>query len=243
MLSGKRRIVAVLGPAVVAVVAATAIAAGASGNPFSHHAREVRGFKHAPGQAQRELASITARQSHATALDRRLVRTFSILRSRHERARTASPSSAVEAALAPFVEAGRTWGADPTQAKQALVGPGNARVWLVPGSAGACLADVEGPGAEGAVCNNTAAVDSGLLWILDTIPYGAGGAMTRVLVGTAPDQNSAITISWSDGGTTVVPVQDSIYVVPIGSHAGWTSVALKNASGHTVAVSGMSRAP
>jgi hypothetical protein len=67
--------------------------------------------------------------------------------------------------------------------------------------------------------------------------------MTRVLLGAVPDGNASITVAWSDGATTVVPVTDNIYSVPIGSHTGWKSVTLKNSAGATVTASGMPSLP
>jgi len=116
-------------------------------------------------------------------------------------------------------------------------------VWLVPGSTGACLVDLEGPQGAGSGCNSASAVDAGDLWTLDTIPYRAGGARTKVLLGGVPDGNSSVTVSWAGGGSTVVPVTDNVYSVPIGSHPGWKSVTLKNSAGTVVAISGMPSLP
>ena len=64
-----------------------------------------------------------------------------------------------------------------------------------------------------------------------------------MLLGAVPDGNASVTVSWADGGTTVAPVTDNIYSVPIGSHTGWRSVTLKNSIGTVVAVSGMRSLP
>ncbi|MGH2916411.1 MAG: hypothetical protein ACRDMX_15635 [Solirubrobacteraceae bacterium] len=170
---------------------------------------------------------------------------FAALRRAHSRARAADASAEhiVAAAIAPLDALHATYGADPSQVAQTTVGPGNVDVWLVPGSAGACLVDVEGPQGAGSGCNRASAVGAGDLWTLDTVPYGTDGAKTKVLLGAAPDGNTSVTISWADGGSTIVPVTDNIYSVPIGSHTGWTSITMNSASGNTVTVPGMSKLP
>jgi hypothetical protein len=180
-------------------------------------------------------------------VDRALMRHFGLLRRSRARAAGGSVSASTETtvanALSGLVTLHATYGADPSQAGETAVGAANDDVWLVPGSSGACLVDVEGPQGAGSACNKAAAVEAGDLWTLDTIPYGAGGAMTKVLLGAVPDGNASVTIAWADGAATVVPVTHNVYSVPIGSHTGWKSVTLKNSAGATVAASGMPSLP
>lgn len=205
---------------------------------------KVLGYKHAPGQAAAQRAAHARsylRQAASIKVDRALVMKFHLL----QQSRTASVSSqtTVAAAISGLAGLGASYGANPSQAAQTAVGPGQDDVWLVPGSSGACLVDLEGPQGAGASCNSASAVDAGDLWTLDTIPYDAGGTTTQVLLGAAPNGNASVTVSWADGGTTVVPVTDNVYSVPIGSHTGWKSVTLKNSAGTAVAVPGMPTLP
>lgn len=205
---------------------------------------KVKGFKHTPAQAA------AARAAEARAYIRRfgrnqpdpsLVEKFRLMREAHAAGGTAITSSeiTVAAAIQPLEALGATYGANPSRAGETTVGPASDDVWLVPGTYGACLVDVEGPQGAGSNCNSTRAVDAGGLWTLDTIPYGTGGAMTKVLLGAAPDGNTSVTISWTDGGTTVVPVINNVYSVPISSHTGWNSVTLTNSAGTVVTARGM----
>jgi hypothetical protein len=208
---------------------------------------KVLGYKHSPRQAAAARAAQARsymRQAARMRVDAALVKRFHLLmRARtNATARTASASSdtTIAAALSGLVELGSTFGANPSQAGETTVGSAKDDVWVVPGSTGACLVDVDGPqGAAAGGCNSASEVDAGDLWTLDTIPYGAGGAMTQVLLGAVPDGNTSVTVSWADGGTTLVPVTDNVYSVPIGSHTGWTSVTLKNSAGAVVTASGM----
>jgi hypothetical protein len=139
----------------------------------------------------------------------------------------------------------RVYGLDPSQAGEATIGRGESTVWLVPGSNGACLVNLEDRQQgelAGVVCNTPGAVDAGLLWTNDWVPaYGTDGSGARVLIGVAPDGNSSVTINWSDGSHTVAPVSDNIYSVPLRS--AWTSVTLKNSSRQTTNVPGMPQLP
>lgn len=206
---------------------------------------KVIGHKLTPGQAAAARAAQARsymRQAARIRVDPPLIKGFHLLR----QARTASASSetTIVAAISGLVPLGSTFGANPSQAGETTVGAAKDDVWVVPGSSGACLVDVDGPQeAAAGGCNSTSEVDAGDLWTLDTIPYGAGGAMTKVLLGAVPDGNASVTVAWSDGGTTVVPVTDNVYSVPIGSHRGWKSVTLKNSAGAVVTASGMPSLP
>lgn len=179
--------------------------------------------------------------------NRELLHSFGILRQErtHPAAHSASVANeaTVVAAISGLIPLGATYGADPSQAGETTVGAAQDKVWLVPGSAGACLVNMEGPQGAGSTCNSTSAVDGGALWTLDTIPYGVDGARAQVLLGAAPDGNTAVIVTWTDDGTTKVPVRNNVYCVPIGSHAGWQSVTLENSMGATVTVTGMSSLP
>jgi hypothetical protein len=155
----------------------------------------------------------------------------------------ASDVTLVSKAIMSLRNTGRSYGADPSRASATTIGPGRAKVWLVPGSSGTCLVNVETRQTTGSTCNDTAAVKAGKLWTLDTMPYGAGGSATRVLLGAAPDGDTSATVSWTGGGTTVVPITSNLYSVPIGAHTGWTSVTLTNRSGSTQTVAGIPHLP
>jgi hypothetical protein len=106
-----------------------------------------------------------------------------------------------------------------------------------------CLVNMERSQNTGAACNDSADVMQGKLWTLDTMPYGPGGLSEQVLLGAAPDGDSLVTVNWSDGSSTVVPVINNIYSVAIGTHTGWTSVAMNNAAGSAVNVPGLAKLP
>lgn len=207
----------------------------------------VLGYKHTPQQlAAARAAEARSYMRHVAKeiVDPGLVREFRLLRQARARPASASSESTIVAAIAGLVPLGATYGADPSQAGETTVGPAKDDVWVVPGSTGACLVDVDGPqDAVGSGCNTASEVDAGDLWTLDTIPYRAGGKMTQVLLGAVPDGNASVIVSWADGTTTVVPVTDNVYSVPIGSHKGWKSVTLKNRAGAVVSVSGMPKLP
>ena len=155
----------------------------------------------------------------------------------------AGDAAIVRDAIAPLGKIGKAYGADPSQARATTAGPGRTSIWLVPGTSGACLVNMEMRQAAGSTCNATAAVKAGDLWTLDTVPYGARGAAVQVLIGAAPDGDTSATVSWTGGGTTVVPVTGHIYSVPIGAHSGWASVTLTNRSGHAQTAAGMRHLP
>lgn len=221
-------------------------AAARVGSGTARRARiKVLGYKHTPGQAAAARAAQSRsymRQVARIRVDRALVKRFHLLRQAHTA--SASSETTIAAAISGLIPLGATFGANPSQAGETTVGSAKDDVWVVPGSTGACLVDVDGPqGAAAGGCNSASEVDAGDLWTLDTIPYGAGGAMTQVLLGAVPDDNASVTVSWAGGGTTVVPVIDNVYSVPIGSHTGWKSVTLKNSAGAVVTASGMPRLP
>jgi len=149
----------------------------------------------------------------------------------------------VATAISYLANLNKSYGADPSRAGETTVGPGKADVWMVPGGTGACLVDQEGPQGAGSTCNDASAVESGDLWTLDTIPYGTNGTLAQVLLGTAPDGNGSVSVAWTGGSSTVVPVVNNVYSVPIGSHKGWTSVTMKNSSGDVQVVAGMPSLP
>lgn len=152
-------------------------------------------------------------------------------------------AATVPEAMAPLRRMGKAYGADPARARLTVIGPGRARIWLVPGTGGACLVNVEMRQGAGSACNTAAAVSAGELWTLDTVPYGAGGAATQVLIGAAPAGTISATVSWTGGGTTVVPVTSHIYSLPIGAHSGWLAVTLTTRSGRTQTVAGLRHLP
>lgn len=240
------------GVAVAGTLLMVAIASGSGTRHELSRRPSLKALAHSDAHA-RTAAVTRASQARSSRrrpapqrVDRSLIRHFGLLRRAQARAAGAADpasESIVTDSLSGLVEMKATHGADPSQAGETTVGAAHDDVWLVPGSSGACLVDVEGPQGAGSGCNTASAVEAGDLWTLDSIPYGPGGAMTRVLLGAVPDGNASITVAWSDGATTVVPVTDNIYSVPIGSHTGWKSVTLKNSAGATVTASGMPSLP
>lgn len=234
-----KRIISVIGGlAIIGVLLSVAIASGSTTRSTArvqHANTTTLGYKRAsvPAAARRHSARVRA--------NRVLIKNFRVLR--EARVSSTSSQAVVADALSGLVALRATRGANPAQAGETTVGVAQDPVWLVPGSTGACLVDVEGPQGAGSGCNNTNAVDDGQLWTLDTIPYGTGGAMTKVLLGVAPDGNTSVTVSWAGGGTTVVPVINNFYSVPIGTHSGWRSVTLRNSQGTIIAASGMPSLP
>jgi hypothetical protein len=237
--------VAIGGLAVLAVGTSVAIASAGTTRSASRLASTmVLGYKHTARQAAADRAAAARsymRQARNSKVDRALVKDFGVLRV--ARRASASTEATVAAAISNLAALGASRGADPSQAGETSVGPNDDGVWLVPGTSGACLVDVEGSQGAGSNCASASAVESGDLWTLDTIPYGAGGIMTKVLLGAVPDGNASVTVAWADGGTSVVPVRDNIYCVPIGSHTGWKSVTLTNSAGTAVNASGMANLP
>lgn len=241
----------ITGVAVLAALLSVAIASGSATRPTaSRPTGKVRGYQHAPGQAaavQAAQARSETRHWARRKVDRVLLRNFRLLRHAQGRrtAHTAGgPSETMVAgALSDLAALGASHGADPAQAGETTVGLAHDPVWVVPGSTGACLVNVDGPQVAASGCNSTSEVDRGMLWTLDTIPYGAGGTRAKVLVGAVPDGNASVTVSWADGGTTVVPVTNNVYCVPVGSHTGWNSLTLKDGAGAFVTASGMPKLP
>ena len=244
----KKAYLLIAGLVVLLVLLSVAIASGSATRPTAPRpAGKVRGNTHALDKAAAARAAAEPRHRVRRRVDRTLLKHFRLLRQARAghsaHATSGSSETTVAAALAGLETLHATHGADPTQAAETTIGLANDPVWIVPGSTGACLVDVDGPGVTGSGCNSTSEADSGEMWTLDTIPYGVAGAQAKVLIGAVPDRNSSVTVTWADGSTTVVPVTNNLYSVPIGSHTGWKSVTLRNSAGAVVSASGMPQLP
>jgi hypothetical protein len=110
--------------------------------------------------------------------------------------------------------------------------------WVVPGSAGACVAWITtSPGlSDGNACGPTSDVNAGDLFNIDGSSVGprptAGQALTgaEIAVGLAPNGNRDVSVVASDGTTQLVPVINNVWV--------WSSTAGTPSSISVVASSG-----
>jgi len=153
------------GLVVLGTAFSVALASGSTtqSNAARRASTHVLGYKHSPRQAA--AARATQAQSYLRRLargkvDHALAKKFRLLR--QARAASASSQSIVADALSGLVAIKATHGADPSQAGHTTVGFAKDDVWLVPGSTGACLVDVEGSQGAGSGCNSTSAVDPSL---------------------------------------------------------------------------------
>ena len=138
---------------------------------------------------------------------------------------------------------GMGYGTDPALAAETTIGRAHDPVWVLPGSYGACLVTETGPNLGAAGCAPAKAVVNGRSWFLGTVPYGIAGAKEQVLVGIAPDNDHTVTIHWTGGTSTTVPVRQNIYSVPIAHHKGWRTLTLNAANGAPEHVTGYPNLP
>jgi hypothetical protein len=233
----RQKMTAVLGTlAIVGAGSASAAIANSSGQ--AAHGK-VLGQRHTHAVHGPVAASTPGRR---VRVSRSLTAHFHAFSGTRARAASAADINAVSAGLAPLAALGRTYGADASQATGTTVGPAGVKVWIVPGTTGACLVDVEGPQGAGSDCLRSAAVLAGHLWTVDAVHY-AGSAPQETLIGVAPDGYSSATVNWSDGTTSTLPVTANIYSTPIGAHAGWKSVTLTGATAAALDVTGMAKLP
>jgi hypothetical protein len=233
----RQKMAAVLGTLAI-VGAGSASAAIANGSGEAAHGK-VLGQRHTHVT---HAPAVLAGHRGRVRVSRELTAHFRSLRAATARTAGAADLSTISAALAPLSALGKTYGADPAQAVGTTVGPAGVKVWLVPGSDGACLVDVEGPQGAGNGCSSSAAVTAGDMWTVDAVHY-AGSAPQETLIGVAPDGYSSATVNWSDGTTSTLPVTANIYSTPIGAHAGWKSVTLTGATAAALDVTGMAKLP
>jgi len=118
------------------------------------------------------------------------------------------------------------YGIDPSLARYVAA----AKTWILPGSSGACIQTYRSQGPRtpigtGGGCTATPAVLAGELVIRSTT---SAGVIT--LVGLAPDGNTTVTITDTDGTARQIPVTDNVYVAT-GGHP--STITLNDASGTT----------
>jgi len=168
-----------------------------------------------------------------------LLKHFKVLR----RARVADLTTAsVPAIVAEGFTSGphsSTFRPDPADAQEVSVSA-TASAWIVPAATGLCEYDpapvswVEGAdGGPGgfAGCSSVSAVDSG-----NDVNNEFGPDGQQRVVGLAPDGNSTVTMTATDGLSETVPVIDNVYVAYGTSTAPWVSVTLDDAAGARVTV-------
>jgi hypothetical protein len=109
------------------------------------------------------------------------------------------------------------------------------RVWLYPGTQGACMYWPDNEPRAGLVrsgiCNPImSSIESGDMVGEDTAAPGTGGG---TVIGLVPDGVTSATVTLSDGTQRTVPVANNVYSAPAGAQ-GFQSVSLRNASGTVV---------
>jgi hypothetical protein len=191
-----------------------------------------------PAPHLRSVDSVTIRTGPSIAPA--LKREFGLLSPREE---TVPLPQIAKSLIADPMGAGAGVGADLADAGSTSVGLGRARVWLIPGRRGACLANAEPAGNIGVVCASLAKVLSGALWTVDALPLDAGGKISPVLLGVAPNGNRVVMVYWTRGTPTAVGVRRNLYYAPIGKHGGWRFVRMTGRSSKRITVVGIPRLP
>jgi hypothetical protein len=170
----------------------------------------------------------TARSPFAVSLQRK----FAILqRSRSTRGNTVNMPSDLTTALAgPGMS---TYGPQPAEAEAVSVGP-SFTAWLVPATKGICLfstitANIGLPsrldGTYFVTCRTATNASDGHSLADESVGTPNGGDWQRVW-GLAPNGDSSVTITKSDGTSEAVPVVDNMYVAYGDASAQVTSVTL-----------------
>lgn len=130
--------------------------------------------------------------------------------------------SGIGAAFTGPVQPPNPYDLDPSLARYAAA----ANTWVLPGTSGVCLITigVVGPGVASQGCGSTTTALAGNLVVLST----NGRTHELSLVGLAPDDNTTVTVTATDGSTRQVPVTDNVYVVIGGTSS---SITLRGANG------------
>ncbi len=116
---------------------------------------------------------------------------------------------------------------EPELTKSVYVG-GHYPTWIAPQGNQLCIiqSGVVGPGVADSVCGPAQDALGGKLIKVSSTPSGE-----HVVVGLAPDGNSAVTLTETNGATRSVPVHENTYE-SIGGHP--SSVTLTEAHGNTI---------
>jgi|HubBroStandDraft_6_1064221.scaffolds.fasta_scaffold101730_2 hypothetical protein len=145
---------------------------------------------------------------------------FAVLR-QPEQSEPSLPSGIAGAFTGP-AQPPNPYGLDPNLARYAAA----ANTWVLPGTSGVCLITigVVGPGVGSQGCGSTTTALSG-----DLVVFSRKGPTHETsLVGLAPDDNTTVSVTATDGSTRQVPVTDNVYVVTGGSPS---SITLRSANG------------
>jgi hypothetical protein len=211
-LKTHRIVTVVLGLLVLgAVTAGIAVAAGLVAQPE-------------PVAAPKPLVLPTALAEHFAVLDESGVGSADV-------ASVGSPtvsSATVSALTASSGGINAQFGGSVSLAKEATYGQSQ-HVWLVPGSTGLCLHDLET--GEG-TCAPTADAIAGTL-TLDVGGNERGIIGGGTIYGVAPNGNSVIVVHDANGSTEDVSVEHNVYII---SHPGAVSVELIDGAGQTQSV-------
>lgn len=212
----------VVGLALLTLGGGAAAIAFASGAASRHPS--LRSLRAAAARARSHRLVLNGRPQQ---LPRTMVSSFAVLRrASSARARTATgPMGQFPGVPTPVAS---TWGLVVGDATQ-IPNSAGINLWLVPGDSGTCFiwrdSAAEG-GTNGGDCvPNSMALDGKL----SPIEGGgtAGGGTT--VIGLAPNQNAAVTLTHADGSSQVATVSDNVYVAQ--SPAGFKAVTLRDASG------------
>jgi hypothetical protein len=217
MSSHRRRATTIIAPLIVVVVIAAAL-----GVPFSSASP-----RHAT--SQRSLTATAHKGTSATAPAGiaqlgRAFRIFGVSHHAHSAAASAQPlpANVAEAMSHESPISSAEVGLDPGGAR--FVG-GTYPAWVVPGTNGVCIVSsgVVGPGVADSVCGTTAVADAGRLAKVSATPAGV-----PVVVGLAPNGNTAVTVDETTGSRREVPVVNNAYEI-VGGAPG--TVSLRGTSG------------
>lgn len=132
----------------------------------------------------------------------------------------------------------RAMGLDMNSAR-AITLPGRVTIWLIPGSAGTCMAVQSGPNSNTpvgsddntAVCGansvgSSQVANTGLYYVE---PLGG----TERMVGIVPDGNSAVSVTKGDGSSITVPVIDNGFVATTPIARQFNGFSVRSPSGST----------
>ncbi|MGP0103523.1 MAG: hypothetical protein ACLPUT_18115 [Solirubrobacteraceae bacterium] len=108
---------------------------------------------------------------------------------------------------------------------------GGSHAWVIPGTAGACLFVQGSPARESAgTCGSVTHADAGMIMLVTT-DQSTG---VKEIFGLAPDGNSSVSLTGSDGSTVQVPVVSNVYDAP--TSASSQSLTVRGADGEPTVI-------
>jgi hypothetical protein len=124
-----------------------------------------------------------------------------------------------------------SYGLDPTRAQYVPIAGGR-DVWLVPGTAGACMVVARyapdlNRSLYSTICDSDAGLASGKFWTLEM-----GPGQSQTIIGFVPNTNKAVTLTTGSGATVQAPVTNNLYTAT--SDTGFRSFQSRNSSGDVV---------